>query len=66
MLSAIAQSVLAYAMAHQVDGVAELGDDIGFPEESVITACKELKSCGKIRDFGCSDGYVEFIVLSKR
>ena len=63
-LSASASIVLEYALAHQCDGLAEIGEDIQLPENVVITACRELKSNGKILDFETSDDSVEFIKLN--
>jgi hypothetical protein len=63
-LSATASIVLEYALAHQCDGFAEIGEDIRLPENVVITACKELKSNGKILDFETSNDSVEFIKLN--
>lgn len=63
-LSAAANTVFEYAIAHQNDGFAEIGDDIQLPDNIVMAACKELKSNGKILDFETSDDYVEFIKLN--
>lgn len=63
MLSASAEAVLAYVRSHEVDGVAEIGDVLNLSGDTVIAACEQLKSCGKIRDFKCSDDSVELVVL---
>lgn len=63
-LSASAESVLAYVRSHAAEGsVAEIGDDIGLSDDSVIAACRELKSHGKIKNFECSSDSVEFVEL---
>lgn len=62
-LSAAAQTVLQYIMDHSSDGYAELNSDIGLPDHIVMSACRELKSCGKIRGFEFSDDSVELVRL---
>lgn len=63
-LSAAASIVLEYALARQCDGFAEISDDIQLPGNTVIAACKELVSNGKILSFETSDDSVEFIKLN--
>ena len=62
-LSASASIVLSYARQHEVDGIAEIGDDLDLSSDSVVVSCKQLKSHGVIRDFKCSDDCVELVVL---
>lgn len=63
-LSVNAEIVLSYVRSHAVeDSVAEIGDDINLSDDSVIAACRELKSCGKIKNFECSSDSVEFVEL---
>ena len=62
-LSAAALIVLSYAQNHAIEGYTQIGDDIGLPDHIVAAACRDLKACGKIRDYESSDDSVEYVQL---
>lgn len=62
-LSAAAIHVLTYVNNHAIKGYAEIGNDIGLPDKVVITACENLKACGKISDYEISEESVEYVQL---
>lgn len=62
-LSAAAELVFTYVKNHELNGYAEIDDDIGLPDDVVITACKDLKACGKISDYEISEESVEYVQL---
>ena len=63
MLPVKAEKMLAYITEHITeDGFATIDDDF-MSGDDTIDACRTLKKSGKIRDFECSDGRVEFVRL---
>ena len=63
MLPVKAEKMLAYITEHITeDGFATIDDDF-MSDDDTIDACRMLKKSGKIRDFECSDGRVEFVRL---
>lgn len=63
-LSASAAIILAYAKQNaNKDKVVDLQEYTGLPENTTVSACKELLKRGLISDIGYSELSVEYIIL---